>query len=96
MMNPFIRWISDNRLFVAICAVFLATIAFFVVIDSRSTQTRASIDRQIEEEIAEESRGICEKWGMEPTTAAHIACVADLATVRTNHDNRRRIEDFGF
>lgn len=95
MISSFTWWISENRLFVAICAFFLATVAFFLVIDSRGAETQASIARQVEEEIARESRAVCEKWGMAATTAAHIACVADLATIRANHD-RRRTDDFGF
>lgn len=96
MLNSTTRWISENRLFVAICVVFLSTIAFFLTIVPQSAEIRAALDRQIEEEVAQESHIACEKWGMEATTAAHTACVADLATIRANHDSRRRTDDFGF
>jgi hypothetical protein len=33
---------------------------------------------------------------MQAATAAHVACVADLATIRANHDNRHRTDDFGY
>ena len=96
MLHSITHWISDNRLFLAICAVFLGTIAFLLAIDSQGMEVRAALDRQIEEEVAQESRIACEKWGMGAATAAHIACVADLAAIRANHDNRRRTENFGF
>jgi hypothetical protein len=96
MLNSITRWISENRLFAAICAFFLGTIAFFLAIDFRNAEVRAAIDRQMEDEVAQESRIACERWGMQATTAAHVACVADLATIRANHDNRRRTDDFGY
>jgi hypothetical protein len=96
MVNSFIRWTSENGLVVAICAVVLGTITLFLVIDSRNAEFQAAVVRQIEEDVARESRIACERWGMEAATAAHIACVADLATIRANHDNRRRTDDFGF
>ena len=80
----------------AICGFVLGTIAFFFALDSRSAELRAAVHRQIEEDVAQESRVACEKWGMEAATAAQIACVADLAAIRGNHDNRRRTDDFGF
>ena len=96
MSNSLTRWTSENRLFVAVCGVVLGTIASFLALDFRSAELRGAVDRQIEEDVAQESRVACEKWGMEAATAAHIACVADLAAIRANHDNRRRTDDFGF
>jgi hypothetical protein len=96
MLSSFLQWISDNRLFVAICTVFLGTIAFFLAIDARGVESRPAFDRQIEAEVAQESRIACEKWGLEASTAAHVACVANLAAIRANHDSRRRTDDFGF
>jgi hypothetical protein len=95
MTNAITQWISDNRLFVAICAVFMGTIAFFLTITPRMIEARASIEHQIEEDVAHESRIACEKWGMQATTSAHISCVAELKAIRANHDNRRRADDFG-
>ena len=89
------QWTSNNRLFVAICAVFIGTIAFFLAITPRMIEFRASIEQQIEEEVAQESRIACETWGMQATTPAHISCVAELKVIRANHDVRRRTDDFG-
>ena len=52
MTNAITQWISDNRLFVAICAVFMGTIAFFLTITPRMIEARASIEHQIEEDVA--------------------------------------------
>ena len=95
MTNARTRWISNNWLFVAIWAVFMSTVVFFVAITPRMIEARASIERQIEEDAAQESRIACEKWGMQATTPAHISCVAELKAIRANHDNRRRTDDFG-
>jgi hypothetical protein len=95
-MNILARWISSNSVLVAFCVVVLGTIAFFLSINSRLIEARDEIDRQIEQEVAQESRMACEKWGMPVGAAAHISCVAELQLIRTNHDNRRRNDDFGF
>lgn len=94
MSSSSTRWISENKLFVTICMVILSTTTFFLAIGSRSAEFQA-LDRQVEEEVAQESRMACEKWGMKATTSAYVACIADLATIRANHDNRRRANDFG-
>lgn len=95
MPKTLMQWTSNNRHLTAICAVALSAAAFYVAITPRMIEARGAIERKIEKEIAQESRIACEKWGMPPTTSAHISCVADLAAICTNHDNRRS-DDFGF
>ena len=94
-MKILTQWISNNVVIVAFCAVVSGLVVFFFLINSRMIESRAAIDRQIEEEVAQESRAACAKWGMPAGTAAHISCVAELKVIRTNHDNRRRTDDFG-
>ncbi|MPZ38062.1 MAG: hypothetical protein GEU95_08340 [Rhizobiales bacterium] len=95
MANALTQWISHNRLLAAACTLVITAVAFFAAITPQMIEKRAAFERQIEEEIAEESRIACEKWGMQAATPAHISCVAELKAIRANHDNRRRTEDFG-
>jgi hypothetical protein len=89
MPKSLTQWISTNRHLTALCAVVISIAAFYVAITPRMIEARGAIERKIEEDIAQESRIACEKWGMLATTLAHISCVADLAAIRKKHDDRR-------
>ena len=39
-------------------------------------------------DMADESRALCEKWGMPAGSAKHLACVGDIQTVRERHARR--------
>jgi hypothetical protein len=95
MANDLIQSISHNRLTVAFCSVavfFIATMSIALVIAPGINEARALAERQLEQEVAQESQVACEKWGLAAATAGHVDCVADLAVIRTNHDQRRRAD----
>ena len=45
-------------------------------------------DRQLAQEIAQESRTFCEARGLPAGTPAHSACVFDLGQIRANQERR--------
>ena len=93
-MNPLPYWIPNNRVLAAFCSVVIATIALFVWITPGVIESRAAVVGQLEEEVAFEGRAACERWGLPAESAAHVACITDLAVIRTNHDNRRSIDGY--
>lgn len=49
---------------------------------------RAASEQARRAEIAQESKSICEKWGMPAGTPEYAACLADLNSVRQRAEER--------
>jgi|SRR6185312_3949397 len=47
-------------------------------------------------EMAAESRALCEKWGMPDGSPKHAACLADIDSVRANHQRRIAVDEEPF
>jgi len=47
------------------------------------------------QQILEENRFYCEKWGLRPTTHEHVICTMDLNDIRAQAE-QRLVEDGGF
>jgi hypothetical protein len=52
------------------------------------SKTRAKAERQRAQEIAEENRLYCEKWGMKAGTHEHTLCTLDLQEIRAKVQQR--------
>jgi hypothetical protein len=39
-------------------------------------------------DMADESRALCEKWGMPAGSAKHLTCIGDIQAVRERHEKR--------
>lgn len=51
-------------------------------------EARERFERIRAEEIAEENKHYCEKWGMKEGTHAYTLCTIDLYEIRANHSKR--------
>ena len=64
----------------------MAGLAFWVL--QAAGPARAALEQQRQSEIAEESRRFCNALGQPTGTQKHAACVADLNTIREQHEKR--------
>lgn len=55
--------------------------------------SRAEILQQRANDMASESRALCEKWGMAAGTPTFTQCLADIQTVRDRHEQRIREDE---
>jgi cell division protein FtsN len=74
-----------------LCAVVLTVVGIALRLAHNGAAARALVEQQRSNEIAAESRAVCEKWGMPVGTPAHVQCVDDLHGVRERQT--RRIAD---
>jgi hypothetical protein len=54
----------------------------------RIVEARATIERQRAQEITEENRVYCEKWGLKAGTHEHTLCTLDLQEIRAKVEQR--------
>ena len=54
----------------------------------RILEARATIERQRAQEITEENRAYCEKWGLKAGTHEHTLCTLDLQEIRAKVEQR--------
>jgi hypothetical protein len=79
-----------NRVYRATEMVFLtmglsfAGIALLLIPQAVQRQSAAEIARV--QQVAQENREICEKWGLKLRTPEHVACTLDLDEVRARQD----------
>ena len=52
------------------------------------SEARERFERIRAQEIFEENRNYCEKWGMRSGTHEHILCTFDLDQIRAKHERR--------
>ena len=63
-------------------------IAIMIAYYPRILEARARIERQRAQEIAEENRAYCEKWGLRAGTHEHTLCTLDLDEIRAKVEQR--------
>jgi hypothetical protein len=68
--------------------VVLSLGAFGVMLFRHANQARAAAEVLIAEEIAQESKAFCAKFGIGPETARYAECANDLMEIRTRHKER--------
>ena len=62
--------------------------AIMIMYFPRILEARASIERQRAQEITEENRAYCEKWGLKAGTHEHTLCTLDLQEIRAKVEQR--------
>ncbi len=73
--------------------VVLAAIFIFWLARTAAGE-RALLEQQKMNEIAAESKALCEEWGMFADSIKHSVCLADIQAVRDQHA-RRTLDDLG-
>ena len=51
-------------------------------------EARATLERQRAQQIVEENKFYCEKWGMRAGTHEHTLCTLDLQAIRATAEQR--------
>lgn len=69
------------------CAILLALIAIYTL-SPAGTRSLAAAHEKMLDEIADESRAFCEKFGMPAGTEQHTRCLNELNRIRANEDQR--------
>jgi hypothetical protein len=89
MASALVHRINKIASMFALCAIVIAVTAFAFGMTERMPEARAAADRQLNKELAQESRIACEKWGMRAGTEEYTACIAELREIRAKQDRRR-------
>ena len=69
-------------------ALAAAGAAIMIMYFPRILEARATIERQRAQEITEENRAYCEKWGLKAGTHEHTLCTLDLQEIRAKVEQR--------
>ena len=69
-------------------ALAVAGAAIMIMYFPRILEARATIERQRAQEITEENRAYCEKWGLKAGTHEHTLCTLDLQEIRAKVEQR--------
>jgi hypothetical protein len=72
----------------ALWVLLVAWVAIIVVNIPRMQDARATIERERAQQISEENRFFCEKWGLQVNTHEHLICTMDLNDIRTRVEQR--------
>jgi hypothetical protein len=81
------RKIYDTAL-AAFWALAVAWIILLVISFPQIRENQAAIERQRLQEISDENRFYCEKWGMKAGTHEHTLCTLDLQEIRERVEMR--------
>src|SRR5215467_6753607 len=76
-------------------ALAAAGAAIMIMYFPRILEARATIERQRAQEITEENRAYCEKWGLKAGTHEHTLFTLDLQEIRAKVE-QRIAEDMAF
>ena len=69
-------------------ALAAAWAAIMIMHFPRIVEARVTIERQRAQEITQENRVYCEKWGLKAGTHEHTLCTLDLQEIRAKVDQR--------
>ena len=72
----------------ALGAIVMVFAGFAYWVSYHAGPARAALEQQRRNEIAEESRLVCEKWAQPTGTQKHVECIADLKAIREQHEKR--------
>jgi hypothetical protein len=73
---------------IAIGTVFVLVAVFITWLAHAAADERLIREQAHLNDMANESRALCEKWGMPAGTAKHLACVGDIQGVRERQAQR--------
>ena len=92
-------WVTIRRVYGAVHAVLwalLAASALAIIFNfPRMLEARTVAERQRVQEISEENKFYCEKWGLRANTHEHVICTMDLNEIRERAE-KRVVEDISF
>jgi hypothetical protein len=86
-VSPLVAKIYDI-VHAAFWALATAWVLTLVINFPRILEARAVTERQLLQEISDENRFYCEKWGMKAGTHEHTLCTLDLQEVRARVEAR--------
>jgi hypothetical protein len=80
-----------NEINVVLWAVGVALMVYLLLHIPEMRDARARADAQLAQQISNENKFYCEKWGMPAGTHEHVICTMDL--VRIRQETEQRIAD---
>jgi hypothetical protein len=86
-VSPLVAKIYDN-VHAGFWALATAWVLMLVISFPRILEARAVAERQLLQEISDENRFYCEKWGMKAGTHEHTLCTLDLQEIRARVEAR--------
>jgi hypothetical protein len=72
----------------ALWALLVAGVTFLLLNIPRMQEARAIAEAQQVQQIAEENRFYCEKWGLRVGSHEHVICTMDLVHIRKDVEQR--------
>jgi hypothetical protein len=78
----------------ALWALLVAGTVFLLLHIPQMRNARAIAEAQQAQEIAQENKLYCEKWGMRAGTHEHIICTMDLNAIRAKVEQRIADDSF--
>jgi hypothetical protein len=69
-------------------ALGVAFTLFLLLHIPQMRDARATAKARLEQEISEENRSYCEKWGLKANTHEHVICTMDLVRIRKETEQR--------
>jgi uncharacterized membrane protein len=82
-----IRRVYDT-IHMGLWALLVAGTVFLLLQIPRMQEARAIAEAQRLQQIAEENRSYCEKWGMRAGSHEHVICTMDLSHIRKEVEQR--------
>ena len=82
-----IRRVYDT-VHMGVWALLVAGTVFLLLQIPRMREARAIAEAQRLQQIAEENRSYCEKWGMPAGSHEHVICTMDLSHIRKEVEQR--------
>jgi hypothetical protein len=85
-------WTTIHRVYDAVhnalWALLIAGAAFLLLHIPQMRDARVIAEVQRAQEISEENKSFCEKWGMRAGTHEHLICTMDLDAIRAKVEQR--------
>jgi hypothetical protein len=85
--STFIRRVYDT-VNMALWALAIGAVVFLFLHIPQMREARAIAEAQRVQEIAEENKRYCQKWGMQAGTHEHLICTMDLDAIRAKVEQR--------
>ena len=80
--------VIHNELNVALWAVGVAGTVYVLLLIPEMRDARARADAQLAQQISDENKSYCIKWGMPAGTHEHVICTMDLVRIRQETEER--------
>jgi len=88
----FVSWATIRRIYdiahAALWALAVATVVNMIINIPQISEARRRAELQRVQEISEENRFYCTKWGLRANTHEHLICMMDLDAIRAKVEQR--------